>query len=113
MEDETLSAELARLRDQQFSARQNEVYGGLSKVEQADYDARAKRIYELTKQVEAIASSSRAQAEQRREWNKSSEMDTPQSEARQPYRSRETDSTHAFTDSAKTDTVKETRNPDN
>jgi hypothetical protein len=82
MEDETLSAELARLRDQQYSARQNEVYGGLSKVEQADYDARAERIYELTKQVEAIASSGRTQAEQRREWNKSSETGTPQSEAR-------------------------------
>jgi hypothetical protein len=112
MEDETLSAELARLRDQQFSARQNEVYGGLSKVEQADYDARAKRIYELTKQVEAIASSSRAQAEQRREWNKSSETDTPQSEARQPYRSREKDSTTEYVDSLKSEAVKGTRNPE-
>ena len=113
MEDETLSAELARLRDQQFSARQNEVYGGLSKVEQADYDARAKRIYELTKQVEAIASSSRAQAEQRREWNKSSETDTPQIDARQSYRSRERDSTTAYVDSVKAKIVEETRNPKN
>ena len=112
MEDETLSAELARLRDQQFSARQNEVYGGLSKVEQADYDARVKRIYELTKQVEAIASSNRAQAEQRREWNKSSETDTPQSEARQPYRSREKDSTTEYVDSLKSEAVKGTRNPE-
>jgi hypothetical protein len=111
MEDETLSAELARLRDQQYSARQNEVYGGLSKVEQADYDARANRIYELTKQVAAIASSSRAQAEQRREWNKSSETDIPQSEARQPYRSREKDSTTRFVDSLKTETFKQRRNP--
>jgi hypothetical protein len=76
MKDETSSVELARLREQQHSIRQNEVYGGLSKVERADYDARAKRIYELIKQIEAIASPSRAQAEQRCEWNKLSESDT-------------------------------------
>jgi hypothetical protein len=39
---------------------------------------------------------------QRRRWNKEAETDTPQSEARQPYRTREQDSTNAFTDSLKT-----------
>jgi hypothetical protein len=63
MEDEIPRAELARLRERQHNIRQNEVYGGLSRAERADYDARAKRIYELTKQIETIASSGRAQAE--------------------------------------------------
>jgi hypothetical protein len=40
---------------------------------------------------------------QGREWNKESETDTPQSEVRQPYRSREKDSTTPFIDSLETD----------
>ena len=39
---------------------------------------------------------------QRHQWNKESQTDTPQNEARQPYRTREQDSTNAFTDSLKT-----------
>jgi hypothetical protein len=38
-------------------------------------------------------------AEQRGEWNKKSETDTPQSEGRQLYCTREQDSTNASTDS--------------
>jgi hypothetical protein len=113
MENESPSAELERLRKRQLVIRRNEVYGGLSKAERAEYEAGRKRINALTKKVEATASSRAAQAEQRGEWNKMSETDTPQSEARQPYRSREKDSTTAFVDSAKKETVKRTRNPEN
>lgn len=102
MEDESSSAELARLRKQQLKTRQNEVYGGLSRDERAKYDTTTKRIDELTKQFEAIASSNKAQAEQRHEWNKKSETDAPQSEGRAPYRTREQDSTIAVIDSLKT-----------
>jgi hypothetical protein len=38
MEDQSPSAELARLRKQQHKTRQNEVYGGLSQNERAEYD---------------------------------------------------------------------------
>jgi|HubBroStandDraft_1064217.scaffolds.fasta_scaffold38318_2 hypothetical protein len=55
MEDETPSSELARLRNQQHDIPENEVYGGLSKAERAEYEAGAKRIDELTRQMEAIA----------------------------------------------------------
>jgi hypothetical protein len=45
--------------------------------------------------------SDRLAAGQRREWEKKSETDTPQSKAHQPYRSREKDSANAFTNSLK------------
>jgi Skp family chaperone for outer membrane proteins len=80
----------------------------LSKAERAEYEAGRKRIDALTKKVEATASSRAAQAEQRGEWKKMSETDTPQSEARQPYRSREKDSTNKFIDSLNAGTVKGT-----
>jgi hypothetical protein len=112
MEDESLTAELARLRKRQHDIRENEVYGGLSKAERAEYEIGAKRIDELTRQIEAIALSGRAQAEQRREWNKSSETDTHRSEARQSYRSREKDSTTEYVDSLKSEAMKGTRNPE-
>jgi hypothetical protein len=110
--EENPKSELARLRKQQHKTRQNEVYGGLSQDERAEYDNTTKRIDELTKQLEAIASSDKAQAEQRREWNKGSETDAPQSEARQPHRPREQDSTKAFTDSLKTVRTKKKPNPE-
>ncbi len=110
--EENPMSELARLRKQQHKTRQNEVYGGLSQDERAEYDSTTKRIDELTKQLEAIASSDKAQAEQRREWNKESETDAPQSEARQPHRPREQDSTNAFTDSLKTVRTKKKPNPE-
>jgi hypothetical protein len=47
MEDETPHDELVRLRKAQIKARQNEVYGGLSHAEQAEYNSRAARIREL------------------------------------------------------------------
>jgi hypothetical protein len=104
-------SEVTRLREAQTLARQHEVYGGFSPSERIEYDERAKRIKELDAQLEAIAVADTAGAEQRRDWNKLSETDTPQGEARQPYRSREKDSTTAFADSLETETLKQIRNP--
>jgi len=103
MEEETAQSEVIRLRKAQVLAREREIYGGFSPAEQIEYDERAKRITELDHQVRALAILENAATEQRREWNKSGETDTPQSEARQPYRSREKDSTTAFTESLKAD----------
>jgi hypothetical protein len=113
MAEETPQVEVTRLRKVQTLARQHEVYGGFSSSERIEYDDRAKRIKELDAQLEAIAVADNAASEQRREWNKSSETDTPQGEGRQPYRSREEDSTTGFVDSLKTETFKQRRNPKN
>lgn len=109
---ESPKSELARLRKRQRQARQDEVYGGFSKSERAEYDSRAERINELDAQLQTLASADKAAAEQRGEWNKKSETDMPQSEGRQPYRTREQDSTDAFTDFSKTDRTKKKPNPE-
>jgi hypothetical protein len=49
MEDETPQNELVRLRKEQSETRQNEVYGGLSPTEMAEYDSKADRIHKLEK----------------------------------------------------------------
>jgi hypothetical protein len=49
MADETPDDELVRLRKAQRKARQDEVYGGMSRTERAEYDSRAERIRELEK----------------------------------------------------------------
>ena len=96
MRYESPQAELARLGKEQTKARQDEVFGGLSPAERAEYDGNAKRINELEIEIRASATAIRisrsAKAEQKRQWNKASETDTPQGEAHQPYRSRETES---------------------
>jgi hypothetical protein len=93
MAEEKLQSELTRLRKEQKKARQDEVFGGFSDAEQAEYDENAERICELeSEHREEVPSSENLQfatAEHRRQWNKDSETDTPQSEAHQPYRSRE------------------------
>jgi hypothetical protein len=50
MKDETPHDELVRLRKAQLRALQNEVYGGMSHTEKAEYDSRAERIHDLEKQ---------------------------------------------------------------
>jgi hypothetical protein len=99
--EENPKSELTRLLKQQRQARQDEVFGGLSDAEQAEYDSRTRRIRELDSQ-QTVTSADEAAAEQRREQNKKSETDTPQSEARQTDHTREQDSTNALTDSLKT-----------
>jgi hypothetical protein len=44
--------ELGRLLKEQYKTRQDELYGGLSGDERAEYDAKAERIDELKKQLE-------------------------------------------------------------
>jgi hypothetical protein len=106
--------ELKRLVDLQRKARHDEIFGGFSKAERLEFDARATRIAEIEIEVEAEQFRMKAAAEQRREWNKTAETDTPQKEAHQSYRSREKDSSKAFTDSLKTGSIprKETNKDD-
>lgn len=97
-----MHSELVHLLDLQRKARQDEIYGGFTRAERAEFEARAKRIsaLEVELRVSAVAERSRmdAAAEQRREWNKASETDSPQAAARQSYRSREKDSAKAYMD---------------
>ena len=99
MAEETPQSEVTRLRKAQGLARQHEVYGGFSSSERIEYDKRAKRIKELEAQLETEAVADNATALRRRDWNLMAETDTPQSEVRQPYRSREKDSTNAHSNS--------------
>ena len=112
MGGETRHSELMRLRKVQIKAQQNETYGGLSKQERSEYNSRAERIHELNTQVQPPVEANRRAADQRRDWNKESETDTTQSEARQPYRVREQDSTKAFTDKWKTRRTNQKHNPE-
>jgi hypothetical protein len=89
MEKEALQSELARLRKMQHDAEQLEVFVGMTNAERAEYNARAKRINELEMERLAKAAKAEKRGEQERQWNKPAETDTPQDEARQPYRSRE------------------------
>ncbi len=102
MAKEKPDSELKRLRKDQDKARQDEVFGGLSPAERAEYEGKAERIHALESEIQASVvgkkSSQSAKAEQKRQWNKKSETDTPQAEAHQPYRSREKDSTDRATD---------------
>lgn len=95
---ENPESELTRLRKEQRKTLQDEVFGGLSPAETAAYNARADRIHALENEIQSSA----AAADRRRQSNKNAETDTPQSEAHQPYRSREKDSANAFTDSLRT-----------
>jgi hypothetical protein len=102
MADQDLQSELTRLRKEQSKARQDEVFGGFSRAERAEYDARTKRIHDLGTELQTKGAERTIPEQQRRQWHKDSETDTPQNVARQPYRSREKDSGDAFTTSLKT-----------
>jgi hypothetical protein len=54
-EDENPHSELMRLQKAQSKARQDEVFGGLSHAEQAEYNSRARRIHELDTQPRSSA----------------------------------------------------------
>jgi hypothetical protein len=85
MAQEDPESEVARLREEQSKTRRNEVYGGLSRAERAEYNRQAERIHVLERTIQARAvaekSSQSAKAEQRRQWKEESETDTPQAEA--------------------------------
>ena len=94
--------ELNRLRAELSRTRQEEVFGGLSPSELAEYNQKSERIHKLAGEIHSVAilekSSGAEQIEQQRQWNKDPETDTPQAEAHQPYRSREKDSKDSSTD---------------
>ena len=100
--NENPQSELKRLLREQLKTLQDEVYGGLLAGERAEYNSKANRIHQLQIELQATAASDLIAEERRRDWNKTSETDTPQSSARQPYRSREKESADTFTGS-KTD----------
>jgi hypothetical protein len=55
MTREKLETELKRLRTEQYETRQDEVFGGLSSAEQAEYNRKSERIHELESKVQASA----------------------------------------------------------
>lgn len=112
MAKETRASELKRLRKEQEKTRRDEVFGGLSPVERAEYDVKSDRINKLEIEISASAAADKgakaANARQQLEWNKPAETDIPQAEARQPYRSREKDSPNRSTSRAKRSSAKKT-----
>jgi len=54
MVEEKPESELKRLRKEQSTTRQDEVFGGLSKAEGAEYDRKTERIYELESEIQAM-----------------------------------------------------------
>jgi len=93
---ETPVEELARLKQEQDKARSNRVFLGWSALESQQYDARAKRIGEL---ILSTAATNIGDERQQNAWAQTSETDTPQEHARQPYSSREENSSQAYSDS--------------
>jgi hypothetical protein len=92
MERESSLIEVLRLLKEQHTARQDEVFGGLCPAERAEYNRKAKRINDLEielgqDQVRTVISDAAAQLSSG--WRKTSETDTHQADARQPYRDRE------------------------
>jgi hypothetical protein len=73
--------------------------GGLSPAERAEYNRKADRIHVLESTIQARAlankSSQAARTNQRRQWKQEPKTETPQTDARQSYRSREKDSADA------------------
>jgi hypothetical protein len=86
MERESPQAEVLRLLKELNKARQDEIFGGLSAAERVDYNKKAARIGDIFR-----SRSAEAAARQSDGWGQTSETDTPQSKARQPYRDREKD----------------------
>jgi hypothetical protein len=53
MVEKKTQSELTQLRKDQNKARQDEVFGGLSPAEWAEYNGRAERIHELESEIQA------------------------------------------------------------
>jgi hypothetical protein len=84
MERESPQAEVLRLLKELNKARDDEIFGGLSAAERADYNRKAARIGTIFHSRFAEADARQSDA-----WDQTSERDTPQSKARKPYRDRE------------------------
>jgi hypothetical protein len=53
--EEKPETELKRLRREQNKSRQDEIFGGFSPTERAEFEARAKRIHTLEKEIQTSA----------------------------------------------------------
>jgi hypothetical protein len=53
MAEKKRQSELKRLRAEQYKTLQDEVYGGLSRSEQAEYNRKSDRIHELEREIQA------------------------------------------------------------
>jgi hypothetical protein len=97
--------ELKTPRAEQAKTGRDEVFGGLSPAERADYNQKSHRIHDLENEIHAnsvaTTNSESAKAEQRHPWNKQSETDATRGEGRQSYRSREEGSTNSSKQRAK------------
>ncbi len=54
MVKQSLQSELTRLLKEQYKARQDQVFGGLSPVERAEYNLRTERIHEIEIQASSV-----------------------------------------------------------
>jgi len=93
---EKIQVELTGLRKRQLKIREDEAFGGLSSAEKSEYAQATERINDLERELASNPEPETAQ-EQKPGWNRDAEIDTPQSEVRQPYGSREKASGNAFT----------------
>ncbi|HWO37577.1 MAG TPA: hypothetical protein VNO32_53045 [Candidatus Acidoferrum sp.] len=53
MATEQPESELKRLRKEQHKTRQDEIFGALSTVEEAEYNRKARRVHELERELQA------------------------------------------------------------
>jgi hypothetical protein len=60
MPKEKPQSELSRLRKEQNTTRQDEIFGGLSKAEWTEYNGRTERILELESEIQAIATAEKS-----------------------------------------------------
>jgi hypothetical protein len=107
MKRETPQTEIMRLLREQIQSREDEVFGGLSRAERADYNRKDARINHLEILLQAQATAQKSvgpDASDRRrksiKWAAKPEEDIPQENARQPYRSRESRSSGKTTKSS-------------
>ena len=91
MKRETPRAEVLRLLRELRQIRHDEIFGGLSLSERAEYDRKVSRIseLELLSGTAYLSLFSEDDLNNKSGWEKTSETDSPETLARQPYRDRE------------------------
>jgi hypothetical protein len=94
MKRETPRAEVLRLLRELRQIRHNEIFGGLSGSERAEYDRKVSRISELELRsgTAYLSLFSEDDLNNKSGWEKNWETDSPQTLTRQPHRHREKES---------------------
>ena len=73
MVQKTSQSELTRLRKDQNKARQDEIFGGLSPEERAEYNGKAEQIHKLESEIQASTVAEKrlqfAKSEESNQWN--------------------------------------------